>query len=341
MTFYYPTVFYDKEARWDIFPLLKSLLKLEEKCHGELKITDQFDKADCVIIPMSWNYYHKKKLVDKLMTYYHGVAEGILVISFVFGDIGVLVPKEFNGYVFRTSGRKTKLGPNHKGMPVFIEDPILEHYNEDLDVINKVISVKPKVGFCGQAVKFGIQSLKELVKTTLKNVLSICGLSKKNTEALISTTYFRWKILKKIQQSDKVTSNFILRRHYRAGIKQNKDKHPTTLEFYENIKNSDYIVCMRGAGNFSKRFYETLAMGRIPVFINTNCLLPLDNKIDWKQHVVWIEYGERHLIAKKVYEFHKKHTKTSLNDLFLANRNLWQNQLQLYSFFNSFFNENQ
>ena len=61
------------------------------------------------------------------------------------------------------------------------------------------------------------------------------------------------------------------------------------MEFYENMVSSDYIVCVRGGGNFSVRLYETLAMGRIPIFINTDCLLPLNKSIDWKKHVVWIE----------------------------------------------------
>ena len=35
--------------------------------------------------------------------------------------------------------------------------------------------------------------------------------------------------------------------------------------------------------------YETLALGRIPVFINTDCTLPFSNIIEWDKHVVWIE----------------------------------------------------
>ena len=33
---------------------------------------------------------------------------------------------------------------------------------------------------------------------------------------------------------------------------------------------SPYILCVRGAGNYSARFYEALALGRIPVLVNTS-----------------------------------------------------------------------
>ena len=129
---------------------------------------------------------------------------------------------------------------------------------------------------------------------------------------------------------------FILRKKYRAGITTNKHTHKTTLEFYDNLKNSDYVVCVRGAGNFSIRFYEALAMGRIPVFINTDCALPFDNEIDWKKHVVWVEYNERHEVAEKVADFHRVLSEKDFIDLQLANRKLWEERLTLRGFFNNF-----
>ena len=129
---------------------------------------------------------------------------------------------------------------------------------------------------------------------------------------------------------------FILRNKYRAGVTNNKDFHPTTLEFYDNLKNSPYIVCVRGAGNFSIRFYEALAMGRIPVFINTDCSLPLDNTISWKKHVVWVEYKDRHKVAQKVKQFHEALTEDDFIALQNSNRKLWAEQFRLQGFFKSF-----
>lgn len=74
-------------------------------------------------------------------------------------------------------------------------------------------------------------------------------------------------------------------------------------EFVTNLFETDYALCMRGAGNFSIRFYEALAAGRVPLLIDTRCILPWPDLIDWDAVVVRIdashldELGERLLAA--------------------------------------------
>lgn len=333
MKLYYPQRFYHNDHRWHIFPLLKALLKEPGHTHDSFELVITGDEADAILIPMSWNYYLANKQTQTVLNYIHqelGYKKPVL--SFVFGDIGCKVPKEFNGIVFRTSGRKSKLPNNHKGIPIFVDDPIKTYYSS-FDIIKRPFSTLPVVGFCGQAHGFGIQTLKEISKTLAKNVLTGLGLRHKDSDQIMSTTYFRWILLNQLKKSKKINSNFIIRKKYRAGVTTQKETHPTTLEFYDNIKNSDYVVCMRGAGNFSTRLYETLAMGRIPVFVDTDCLLPLEDIIDWKHHVVWVEYNQRHIIAEKISEFHHTHNEESLNGLFKENRRLWEDYLSLYSFF--------
>ena len=36
------------------------------------------------------------------------------------------------------------------------------------------------------------------------------------------------------------------------------DRNESTLEYYNNIRESDYVLCLRGGGNYSRRLYETL-----------------------------------------------------------------------------------
>ena len=86
-------------------------------------------------------------------------------------------------------------------------------------------------------------------------------------------------------------------------------------EFYRNIENTDYTLCVRGGGNFSARLYETLALGRIPIFINTDCTLPFNNEIDWKKHLVWVEYDEINDIETTIHQFHHSLTVQSFQQL--------------------------
>lgn len=333
---YYPKTFFDESYRWHIFPLLKELIKSELK-NDNFQLCDNKEDAEVLILPMSWNYYYSNNTTKEVLDYLSKNVYQKPIISFVFGDVGNKVPYEFKGVVLRTSGDKSKLPIAHCGLPVFIPDPLRNQYQEN-DVFKRIYSSVPTVGFCGLANKFSIETINDLLRVGVKNLLSNFGFSHKNPQRLMSAPYFRYNILSNLQNKKCVKTNFIIRNQYRAGIKANKNLHHTTEEFYNNIKDSDYILCMRGAGNFSTRFYETLAMGRIPVFVNTDCLLPLEDKIDWKQHVVWVEYKDRHHIEKKIIDFHSKLDENSLNMLFESNRQLWINHLQVVPYFKTLFN---
>ena len=150
-------------------------------------------------------------------------------------------------------------------------------------------------------------------------------------EPFFASSYQRAKILQTFEKSANCVTNFIFRNQYRAGT-ENRDQ--TTLEYYNNILNSDYIVCIRGAGNFSVRLYETLMMGRIPIFVNTDCLLPLEEKIDWKKHIVWVEWEDRNNIVAIVSDFHNKLSDEDFQNLQLSNRKLWKETLSINGIFN-------
>jgi hypothetical protein len=63
-------------------------------------------------------------------------------------------------------------------------------------------------------------------------------------------------------------------------------------DFIENMTKNKYMFCMRGNGNFSYRFYETLCFGRVPILINTDTILPLENIIDWEKHIILLNPEE-------------------------------------------------
>ena len=337
MTFYYPDNFFESKARWHIFPLLKALLKEEGHQYEDFQISDTFNHADCVILPMSWNYYYRIDCIDQILNYCSNLPRDVLVISFVFGDFGVKVPNAYKGLVFRTSGYRSKLPENHIGMPVFIDDPVAKYVTKEVDLIRSKNELAT-VGFCGQARSFGWSSFFDMSKIVYRNLKRLLGLSVLDKQQLVSATYLRWQLLDVVKKSNKVISNLIIRNTYRAGVHTNKAYHNTTLAFYDNLRTSDFVLCVRGAGNFSTRFYETLAMGRIPIFVNTDCLLPLHDTIDWKQHVVWIEVSDKKQIPQAVKAFYDDLDETSLNQQILKNRNLWIEHLQVFSFFKTFFN---
>ena len=138
-------------------------------------------------------------------------------------------------------------------------------------------------------------------------------------------TFLRKRVLDIIDKTDIVHSEFIWRNRYHGGEFKRADSiKRLRKEFYKNIENTNYTLCIRGTGNFSARFYETLALGRIPIFINTDCMLPFSGIIDWKKFVVWIELKDSLDINTILLDFHKGLTQTSLTNLQEKNRKLWE-----------------
>jgi hypothetical protein len=103
--------------------------------------------------------------------------------------------------------------------------------------------------------------------------------------------------------------------------------------FWRNVLNNDYTLCMRGGGNFSYRLYEVLAAGRIPLFINTRCVLPLQDEIDWRKHCVWVEEDQMDSAGEILLDFHAKLTPQRFRAIQAANRQLWEHRLSPLAFY--------
>lgn len=333
--------------RQHMFPLLKpfykeetldeeQLNKIYQISINEFSFVKNIGDAKIAILPMSWDYYIKNKKKNEAIQLINSIKEYNLKIwSFTTGDFGVKTPSLNNLIVFRTSGERTKFKSNHKGYPALIQDPLRVIYNTNT-LKTREYSVIPKIGFCGQTNESLLNSFKEIARVCIRNVKYYLGLSFDLPQKIQSTSYLRSSVLKIIKKSERLQANFIERKKYRAGALTNEKRKKTTLEFYNNMVESDYMVTIRGGGNFSIRFYEALAMGRIPVFINTDCILPLEDKIDWKKHVVWIEESEINSIEEKIVQFHTKLTPDTFKDLQQSNRKLWEDKLTLGGFFKTF-----
>lgn len=346
MKLFFPKKHYDSNYRRHLFALLKPFIKEEGYSDNErilsysisekdVDFVNTIEKADYVILTMTWLYYKMTNQVDKAVTFIKEANQkGKGVILSLPSDYGINIPKDLNVIVIREQGYKSKLDEKHYCVPVFIEDSLKKYYNQS-SVFRRKYNKLPTVGFCGQTDDSKIEALKELAKITVRNMLYYLGVRYQTPHQLITSKYLRSKMLSLFKNSPNINSNFILRKQHRAGVEtlKNRDTHKTTLEFFDNIKNSDYVLCVRGVGNFSVRFYETLAMGRIPIFVNTDCILPHDTFLNWKDHVVWVDYKDRHRIVDIVKEFHDKLDEKKLNDLFEANRKLWEDKLRLKTYF--------
>lgn len=98
----------------------------------------------------------------------------------------------------------------------------------------------------------------------------------------------------------KYKTNFIIRNGYHWGTTGNEElteqnllkiQRDATEDFYNNINDNLFTLCMRGYGNYSYRFCQTICMGRIPIHIDTDCSLPFEEIFDYNKYIVNVKIG--------------------------------------------------
>jgi len=213
-------------------------------------------------------------------------------------------------------------------VPFFVPDPLPLYSNGQLILRQK--QEPPVVGFYGYA---GVVMLKMAygVYASLKhNLLSQVDRAPYEAIPVLPATLLRAKVLRVLSSDARLKTDFhINKRAFKRNDKRidAETKAQGIAAFHRNVYASDYTLCVRGYGNWSIRFYETLACGRIPVFINTDCVLPREGKINWKDYCVWVEQREIAHAAERVWEFHARLTPEEFLKKQHACRRLWEQHL--------------
>ena len=325
---YTDSIYLTQEFRKIIFPVLldihftKSTLALEN-----FQVIEQLENADIVIVPVAINYFYKQNKQKELNQFIdNALAKNKKVWVYAAGDFGITFRKDVT--VFRLGGFKSKLSDNEEILPSFVTDVYSTLLTNKWQPLPK--SLKPKIGFVGHANNSKIKLVKEFFLHWKFAFSRILNTSIGDYQIFYASSLKRFEILEKLNNSDKISTNFILRKLYRAGVKTEEEKQITSLEFFKNIENNLYTVCIRGAGNFSVRLYETLMMGRIPVVVVSNAKLPLENFIDWNKHIV-LTNSEN--IVNDLISFHEKKSNEDLIENQINNRNLMLGLFQRVNYF--------
>ncbi|MBE7382487.1 MAG: exostosin family protein [Leptolyngbya sp. SIO1E4] len=234
--------------------------------------------------------------------------------------------------VFRQSAYCSRFKANDFSLPAFCEDAIEFYFDNQLPVRHK--QEKPIVGFCGFLRS---DSFKRKIQTALYYVITLV------TRGRVGVSPYKGEILRSnaielLSKSHSVETNFLIRRSQVFFENSNLEyKQKVRSEFVQNIIGSDYVLCCRGSGNYSIRLYETLACGRIPIFIDTDCVLPYDFAIDWKKYCVWIDENDLPNIAEKIADFHEKLSAEEFIDLQYNCRKLWKEWLSPEGFYSNLY----
>ncbi|MES2863897.1 MAG: exostosin family protein [Bacteroidota bacterium] len=325
---YTDTTYLTQEYRKIIFPVLLDIHFLKAPNALEnFQIIEELENADVVIVPVAINYFFKHKKQQELNQFIDkALAANKKVWVYSAGDFGITFRKHVT--VFRLGGFKSKLSKNEEIMPLFVSDPYTYVLNTNWFFLDK--TEKPTIGFVGNANGSFLKKIKEILIFFKLNFKRQFDKSIGDYQSFFSSSSVRYSVLKDLEKSQSVICNFIYRNSYRGGAQTENQKKQSTLEFFQNIENNLYTICIRGAGNFSVRLYETLMMGRIPVVVQSDAKLPLENTMNWQNHAVLVN---RNTIIEEVIAFHNKFSNEEIIEIQKNNRNLMLNLFLRVNYF--------
>lgn len=307
--------------------------RLWEVCQERYELVDSPEEADYFLAPMNWHIFEPNDAIIEFAKQAERYSKKIVIFS--PNDCADPLPIE-NAIVFRTSAYKSQCDKDVHGMAGFYFTTRNE-VPPRKPLMFKEKGESPLVGFCGflGAVPADVRNpfdrfYKLLIQKLLINDIRLSLFLKKRGITVTRNVGFaaRSQVIHLCQKAKGLKTNFLFRKKFHDGSRE---------EYVRNIQESDYVLCPRGAGNFSFRFYETLALGRIPIFVNTDCLLPYEEYISWKDYVVWVEEEELPQLEQKVLEFHNALTKDAFIEKQKACNELWEKWLSPHGYFDNLY----
>lgn len=228
-----------------------------------------------------------------------------------------------SGKVYRTSIFESQRTSNEEAMPGENDDMLLE---EQGVVPLRPWTDTPIVSFCGN-----------LGNPWNELVLKLSG-----KHSNVIGTRLRRKTIRYLRRCQSIRTSIIARSRYWGGTlrtyfgKNRRDvgrQQKLRQEYKQNMLESDYVLCLRGAGNYSFRFYETLSAGRIPLLIDTDCSLPFAQEIDWSRHCCIVPENQIAQAGELLQQFHQRRSPEEYQTLQAENRRLWASYCEVFAFY--------
>ncbi|MCB0976749.1 MAG: exostosin family protein [Acidimicrobiales bacterium] len=164
---------------------------------------------------------------------------------------------------------------------------------------------RPSVAFCGQGASRPGAGVVQLVRRGASSLRNR-GRGSVVPAPVRGHIRLRARALASLARHPGVDDRFVIRDRYRAGGGGPAARARAEEEFDDNLRCATYALCVRGTGNFSARFYEALSFGRVPLFVNTSCVLPFEDEIIWRDHVVWADDSEVEELGDRLVAAHSR-----------------------------------
>lgn len=290
-----------------------------QKAHEIFEFTQNINDCDAALLPYDHNpdekiTAHSQKIAAEAK------AAGKKLILFFNADQFEDIPID-NAIIFRTSFFKSARQKDTFSFPGWSID-FLRGMKEEQWLLKK--AKRARVSYTGY------------VDTLVEPKLTLRRIAGKILKPMKKENYsygriYRGKAIRHLLKCKDIDTDFIIREGFWGGTEPDKQK--IRNEFKNSLLNSPYAFVTRGAGNYSYRLYEVMSCGRIPLFMNTDAVLPFENLIDWKKHVIWVEDKNLNSLGKALADFHSRTSEKELMAMQKANREIYQTYLSPYGFY--------
>jgi hypothetical protein len=292
------------------------------------------DRAEVALLPFDGRYLIEPKLGLQAAAVEAGrelaaraTAAGLRTLVLVNSDSDAPVPLE-GVIVLRTSLSRRTRQPFEFALPAWHEDLLTTHFGGQLEL--KPRGPQPVVGFCGLAASDQTSRLHRL-KDAARNAARAAGFRIPYRDGI----FLRSAAMAALEHSPRVETRFTIRPACFHGEADAATRATQRQEYLRNIVETDYTLCLRGYGNYSFRFFEAMSLGRPPLLIDTDCVLPLDFLLDYRPVTVIVPQNHLRRAADYAARHHAALDDQSQFDLQRRVRAFWAEWLAPERFFRS------
>lgn len=311
----------------DTMPYVRAAMLQYQYSKDDFVLAENIEDADFVYIPYQ---YERLKLVnpEKIKVIVREAEEAKKPLL-IWGASDIENPIDIpHSVILRVSQYRYSKKPNEVTIPFSAEDLLETYAGGELQIRKK--SERPSVGFTGWAE----MSVKKRLKTYIKELpVTLSTLLDEKRGAEHKGILFRERALKALSSNARIEPHFKARATYSGHVKTIEGKvEDNRREFVENLLESDYALCVKGDANSSVRFYEALSLGRIPLFLDTSCILPLEDRINYRDFCVFVDWRDVDRIGDVLADFHANTSSQRFEEMQKKARTAYREYLRIDSF---------
>jgi hypothetical protein len=294
---------------------------------ADVQYVDTAEAADIIILPNNFTSLDTES--ESYIKKYADLSEKLHKPLYIFscGDYSDALSFDMRANVFKYSLYRSKKSPQEISTPTLTED--IGRGGIPLRTKNKLATVS----FCGKA---GFASTREWLGSFVRRIkFTLLG-----APARVRGVYWRIWAIGVCQGSNLIKTNFILRKTF-SGAARTIEVPPEQArkDFVGSVRESDFVLAPKGDGNYSNRFLEALSMGRIPVLVDTDTVLPFEDEIEYAKIIVRVPMYAVSKIPSLVKDYYDALSEEEWSNRQQLARTTFEKYLRQDSFFRHYFRE--